>query len=117
MLPHIPGGGGEGGDEASGKNSAGLQCVDAEDVAGVAGVEAPVVDDVEHLGADDAAEDDENAQVPRLVAVNAEAFGIAHADPQADQDAGGDQESIGGEKETADMEELGEHGLLDAGKG
>ena len=57
-------------------------------------VVAPLVDDVEHLGAENAAEHDQNAQVPGLVAVNAETLGIAHTDPQADQDSHGHQESV-----------------------
>ena len=36
-------------------------------------------------------------------------LGIADADPEADQDAGGDQDAVGGDAEGADLEESGEH--------
>ena len=62
-------------------------------------VVAPLVDDVENLGADDSAEDDEDPKIPGFVAVIAEALGVANADPKADQDAQGDQESVGRKKE------------------
>src|SRR5580658_1833887 len=95
VFPDVPGCGRECGEQASGKNSARLQRVDAEDLAGMSRVVAPLVDDVKHLGSENAAEYDQNAQVPGLVAVNSEALGIAHTDPQADQDTHGHQESIG----------------------
>jgi hypothetical protein len=109
VLAHVPGRRDECGDQASGKNSAGLQRADAEDFAGVRGVVAPVVDDVENLRADDASEDHENAEVPGVVAVVAEALGIADADPHAEQDSHGNEESVGGEGEAAEMKELREH--------
>src|SRR5579872_1294591 len=99
MFPDIPSGGHERGQQASGKNSAGLQRIDAEDLPEIVLVDAPIVDDVQDLRADNAAEHDQNAQVPRLVAVNAEALGIADADPEADQDAQGDEESVGWKEE------------------
>jgi len=41
-------------------------------------------------------------------------FGIAHADPEADEHARGDQEAVGGQVEAADVEESGKHVGLDA---
>ena len=79
------------------------------------GVVAPVVEDVKNLGAEDAAEHDQDAEVPGFIAVIAEALGVADADPEADEDAGGDEEPVGGKKEAADMKELRIHSLLDAG--
>ena len=78
----VPGSSGEGREEASGENASGLQRVDAENLAGVGRVVAPLVDDVKNLRADDAAKDDDNAEIPGIVAVVAEALGVAHADPQ-----------------------------------
>src|SRR5579864_9417054 len=63
IFPDIPGGGREGSEEATGKNSAGLQRCNAEDIAEMIFVDAPVIDDVEDLGADNSAEHDENAEV------------------------------------------------------
>src|SRR6266704_1819166 len=94
MFPDIPGCGEERGQQASGKNSARLQGVEAEDLADMRGVVAPLVNDVEHLSADNATEDNQNPQVPRLVAVVSQPFGVAHTDPESDQDAHGNQESV-----------------------
>ena len=73
---------------------------------------APVVDDVEHLGADNSAENDENSKIPGIVAVIAQPLGVANADPKADQDAHGHQESIGRQEKLSDMKELWEHWLV-----
>src|ERR1700746_3718012 len=81
-LVDVPGSSDEGRKQASGENASGLQRVDAENLAGVGRVVAPLVDDVKNLGADDAAKDDENAEIPSIVAVVAETLGVAHADPQ-----------------------------------
>ena len=78
----VPGGSDEGREQASGENASGLQRVDAEDLAGMSGVIAPLIDDVKNLGADDAAEYYENPEIPGMVAVIAEALGVADADPQ-----------------------------------
>src|SRR5579862_811688 len=81
IFPHIPSRGGECGEQASGKNPSRLQRVEAENIAEIVFVEAPVIDDVEDLCADDAAKNDENAEVPSLFAVVAEPLRVAHADP------------------------------------
>ena len=69
-------------EQTSGENASSLEGVDAENFSHVSGVVAPLVNDVKNLRADDAAEYDENAEIPGVVAVVAEAFGVAHADPQ-----------------------------------
>jgi hypothetical protein len=109
IFPDIPGGGCEGGEEASGKNSACLERGDAEDIAEMVLVDAPVIDDVEDFGADNSAKHDENTEVPGFVAVDAHAFAVAHADPEADQDAGRNQQAIGGQEEAAVMKNLRKH--------
>src|SRR5579862_2048159 len=81
ISPDIPGGGGEGGDQASGENSASLQRSNTENFTRMCRVVTPLIDDVEHLRANNSAQHNENAEVPRLVAVNSQALGIAHADP------------------------------------
>ena len=83
MVPaDVPGGSDKCREKASGENASGLEGVDAENFAQVSGVIAPLVNDVKNLRADDAAEHDENPQIPGVVAVIAEALGVAHADPQ-----------------------------------
>ncbi len=109
IFAHVPSGGQEGGEQPSRENSSGLQCIDAEDLADMGGVIAPLVDDVENLGAQDAAQNDENAQVPSLVRVIAEAFCVADTDPKTEQDSKRNEESIGRQEETSDMKKLWEH--------
>ena len=110
VIPaHVPGGGNEGCEQASGENSTRLQGVDAEDLAFVRGVVTPLVDDVKKLRAQYSAKNEENAEIPGLVAVVAEAFGVADAYPETEQNTKRDKESVGREEETSDMKELWEH--------
>src|ERR1051326_1340895 len=112
MFAHIPRGCNKCRDQAPGKNSARLQGRDAENFARMVLVDAPVVDDVEHLGADNAAEHDQNAEIPRVVAVVSQTLGIAYADPKPDQDSHRDQETIRRQEELTDMKKLWEHWLI-----
>jgi len=64
---------------------------------------APLVDDVENFCADDSTENDQNAEVPSLLAIDAEALGVADTDPQADEDSHGNQEAIGRQEKSPDM--------------
>jgi hypothetical protein len=116
VSPHIPGRRHERGQQASGKNSARLQRVDAENLAGMSRVVTPLIDDVENLRPDNAAQHHQNAQVPCLVAVNSQLLGVAHTDPQSDQDAQGDQESIRRQEKFPYMKELWEHSSVRCGK-
>jgi hypothetical protein len=43
-------------------------------------------------------------------------LGVANADPEAYQDAGGDEDAVGGNAETADLKESGEHDLVRCGR-
>ena len=72
---------------------------------------APVVDDIEDLRAHDSTEHDQDAQIPRLFAIDPQALGIAHTDPQAEQDAGRDQESIRRQEKPPKMYKLRMHRL------
>jgi len=114
MTPHVPGGHQERADQSAGEYASRLQGVEAENLAPVVGVAAPVVDDVKNLRADDSGENNENAKVPGIVAIDALLLGIAHADPEPDEDARSDQYPVGGEIETANLEKSGEHVGLDA---
>lgn len=83
MFPDVPRGCNEGEKQASGKNSTGLQSVDAENFRWVRRVVAPFVDDIQHLRPDDTAQDYQNAEIPGMVAVISQALGVAHTDPEA----------------------------------
>src|SRR5271170_3560469 len=87
MLADVPGGCGKCPNQSARKNSACLQRIQAENIAGMRGVVAPVIDDVKHLGADNSAHDHDNSQVPCVIGINALLLCVAHADPQAEQDA------------------------------
>jgi len=104
----------ESGQQAPGENASGLQRVEAEDLTPVAGVGAPIVDDVENLRADNAREDHEDAEVPGVVAVDALFFRIADADPKAEQNTGCNQHAVSRQIKTANVEESRKHFILDA---
>ena len=87
MFPNIPSRSHKGCEQSSGKYSPRLERVDAEDFRNVGGVVSPLVDHVKDFCAQNAAEHDENSQVPRVFAVVSEALRIADADPEAQQDA------------------------------
>src|SRR5712664_4260589 len=113
-APHVPGRYEKCADQAAGKNSSRLESVEAEDLAPVAGVSIPLVDDEQYLGAKNPRQNDQDAQVPGIIAIDALLFGIAYADPEPDQYARCDQQTIGRQTETANVEESGEHVRLDA---
>ena len=81
------------------------------------GVSFPINKDVENFGAKDSGQNDGDAEVPRVLRLDALARGVADADPQAKKNAGGDKDSVGGYCEAADMKKLRKHrtSLLDAG--
>jgi len=114
MTAHVPGGHDESSDQSAGEYASRLQRVEAENFAPVVGVGAPVVDDVKNFRANDSGEHDENTEIPGVVAINALFLGIADADPESDQDARSDEESIGRQVETANMKKLWKHVSLDA---
>ena len=84
MLADVPRSRGECGDESAGEDAARLQRSQAEYFSGMCGVVAPVIDDVKNLGADDSAEDDQDAEVPCVIAIDSPLLGVADADPEAD---------------------------------
>ena len=89
-----------------------MQSIDGENFTEILSVDvagAPVVDDVENLGADDSAQDYRDTQVPSVLSFDALLLGVADADPETDQYAGRNQDSVGGDAKTADMEELWKH--------
>ena len=114
MFPDKPGSGGECADQSSRKNATRLQCADAENFSWMRRVDAPIVDDVEHLGADDSKQDNQNAKIPPVLRIDTLPFGVAYADPHANQNSGRDQQPVRGQTEISDMKESGEHYYLDA---
>ena len=77
-------------------------------------VVSPVIGNVKNFCAHDSAQHYEDSQVPGVVAVDSLLLRIAHADPQSDQHAQRDEQSVGGQTEVAKMKESGKHCLLDA---
>ena len=65
-----------------------------------------------------ALEHKKNAEVPRLLAVDALLLGVAYADPQSEKNARSDEDAVSWDCEAADVKQLGEHGtsLIDAGR-
>src|ERR1700676_2174216 len=114
MAPHVPDGREERGNQPAGKNASRLQRVEAKNLPPVVGVGAPVVDDVKNLRPDNSREDNEDAKIPGIVAIDALLLGIADADPKTDKHARGDQDTVGGQVETANVKKSGEHVSLDA---
>ncbi len=114
MAPHVPDGREERGNQPAGKHASRLQRVQAENLPPVVGVGAPVVDDVKNFRADNSGENNEDAEIPGIVAIDALLLGIADTDPKSDQYARGDQDTIGRQVETANVKKSGEHVSLDA---
>src|SRR5580658_692193 len=107
MTPHVPHPCEERANQAARKYSSGLQRVEAENLPPVVRVGAPVVDDVENLSADDSGEDNENAKIPGIVAIDAFFLRIAHRDPKPGEHAQGGHDAIRGQVETANMKKSG----------
>src|SRR5579872_1273458 len=81
------------------------------------GVISPFVHDVENFCAQNAAEHDEDAEIPGLLAVVTQAFRVTDADPETNQYAQSYKEAVGRQKEAANMKELGKHCLFGCAKG
>src|SRR5581483_3324611 len=111
---HVPRGGDERREQAPGKDSSRLQRGDAENLARMCRVVAPLVNDVKNLRAQDSAEDNQDPEIPSLVTVVAEALGISNADPKTQEHTQRNKESVCREEETSDMNKLWEHWFLDA---
>src|SRR5438128_250541 len=88
--PHIPGRHEKSADQPARENSSRLQSVEAEDLAPVAGVSIPLIDNEQYLGSNNPRQNDQDTQIPRIIAIDALLLGIAHADPKPDQYAGCD---------------------------
>jgi len=114
VTPHVPGRHQERANQSAGEHASCLHGVDAENLAPVFRVVAPVVDDVKNFRPDNSSKNNENSKIPCIVAVDALLLRIAHTDPEPDQYARGDQHTIGGQVETTNMKKSGEHVSLDA---
>ncbi len=96
MTPHVPGRREQRRNQSAREYASRLQRAETENLTPVVRVEAPVVDDVKNFRTDDPEEDNQNAKVPGIVAIDALLLGIAHADPKPDQHSRCDQDAIGG---------------------
>ena len=114
MRSHIPDSNYQRGDQATGENASSLQRAEAEDVAPVMRVGAPVVDDVKNLRAQNARQHHEDAQIPSVISIDALLLRIADTDPNPQQNAGCDEHTIGGQIEVANLKKSREHVSLDA---
>src|ERR1022692_119069 len=114
MTPNVPGGHEQPGNQSAGEYASRLERIEAENFAPVIGVGAPVVNDVKNFCADNSGELNHDAKVPGIVAVDALLLGIAYADPKPDQNARGDENTVGGQVEAANLKKSGEHVVLDA---
>src|SRR3981081_573469 len=103
VLADVPGRSRECREQSPGENSSGLQRADAENLARMRRILAPVINDVEHLGADDSAQHNQNSKVPRLLAINAQPLGVTHTDPKAKQYAERNQKAVCREKKPSEM--------------
>ena len=90
VLAQIPDGGNESEDQAAGEDSAGLQGVEAEDVADAVVGASPLIDDVERLGTNNSGKDHEAAEIPHLVRIEVLLLRQPQYDHQPEQHAQGD---------------------------
>jgi hypothetical protein len=109
VFADVPGGRGKGGNQTSGENSAGLQSGKAENLARVSRVIAPIIDHIKNLGAENAAENHENTEVPCVLGIDALLLRVADTDPEPDQNSDRDQQAIGRQAEIANVKESREH--------
>src|SRR5262249_45972308 len=75
---------------------------------------APLIYDKKSFCGNDSSQYRQDPKVPGIVAVDALLFGIPYADPKPEQHARGDQETIRGQTEIANVKESRKHGCLDA---
>ena len=112
VLAHVPCSCNERSQQPAREYSASLQRIDTEDLTNMRGVIAPLIDDVKDLRSHNATKHHEDAEIPRVIAVVPETLGIAHADPQPQQDAERDQKSISRKEEASVMKKLWEHSFV-----
>src|SRR5580693_3701164 len=114
MTPNVPGSHEQSGNQAARKYASRLQRIYAKNLTPVIRVRTPVVNDVENFRPNNSGENNKNSKVPSIVAVNSLLLRIAHADPEPDQYARGDENSVSGQVEIANMKKSRKHVILDA---
>lgn len=112
MFAYIPRGRDQRRNQTTRKDAACLEGRYAENLARVLRISLPVVDDVQDLRTHNSAENYQDPEVPCVIAVHTLALGIADTDPKAHQDADGDQQSIGRQEKTSNVEKLWQHCLV-----
>ena len=78
----------------------------------MSGVEIPVVDEIENLGADNSRQHCHDAQVPGIIRIDPLLVRITNADPKAGEHAQRNQKSVGWGAEASDLKKSGEHFLV-----
>src|SRR5271154_4001356 len=96
-------------DDAAVKSAAGLKSGDAENFARIRHVVVPGAQDQPELRHQQSHQDKINSQVPELIGINARAWRLSAAIPQADQHAGGNQHAVGVNRDAAKCEEYRMH--------
>src|SRR5574337_2056616 len=76
------------------------------------GVVAPVIHDVENLGANNSAQNHKNSKMPCMLRIDALLLGIAHADPEPDQHSQGHQETVSWKTKVAYVKKSRKHYLV-----
>jgi len=87
VFANVPGGNCETRNKSTGKNSTCLQGAQAENIAQMAWIRTPLIDDVQQLGADYPGENHIDAQVLGMLRIDALFSGIADTDPKPEQNA------------------------------
>jgi hypothetical protein len=80
----------------------------------MSGVVTEVEQDIKNLCAHNPAQDNENPEIPGLFRIDALPGGVADTNPKSYEHTHGDEKSISGHAESADVKESGKHFFLDA---
>src|SRR5437588_4637249 len=109
MLMDVPDRRRQGRQQTPREHASSSKRVQAENFRWITGIAIPVHQDVKDLGPDNARQNNENAQVPSLLRIDALLFRVADADPETKQHSCGNQEPVGGQAESADVKEFWKH--------
>src|SRR5216684_8876889 len=109
MTQPINQSGGKGGYDPAGKNSSLLQKVQAEQSGRVVDVEIPLIKNQQQLGSNEGGKDANNPQGPGALGINAFTARKTNHGKQPDNQRQGNQHTVGGQAEMADLKESGKH--------
>ena len=112
VLAQIPRRNNECPNKPAAEDSSSLQRRQAENFARMINIEAPINQYIKQLGAYDPCQYDGDTKIPSIRRLDALLGGVADADPEADQHASRDQDSVCWYGEVTELKESGEHWLL-----